>query len=132
MHADRKTLHDVLQLRTKMYKLEHSRDMKVRAVSHMLSRTLYYKRFFPYYAFNVLGGVDEETNEGFIYGYDAIGSFEEERYSINGSGATLAHPLMDNQLRRQHQTDGKGKKLGVCQKSKEEAVQMVKNMFNAI
>ena len=48
MQADRNTLHSVLKARMQMYQLDHEKDMSVRAISQMLSRTLYYRRFFPY------------------------------------------------------------------------------------
>ena len=48
MQADRHTLHSILNARMQMYRLEHGKDMTTHAISQMLSRTLYYRRFFVY------------------------------------------------------------------------------------
>lgn len=34
--------------------------MSTKAVSRMLSTHLYYRRGFPFYTFNIVGGLDEE------------------------------------------------------------------------
>ena len=34
--------------------------MGVEALAQLLSNTLYYKRFFPYYTFNLCAGLDEQ------------------------------------------------------------------------
>eukprot|EP00494_Astrolonche_serrata_P002507 UN02513 len=84
MHADRERLHTMLQFRLKEYKLEHGEDMGVSAIAQLLSNTLYHRRFFPYYTFNVLAGVDD-SGQGLVYGYDAIGSTVEDGYGAAGS-----------------------------------------------
>ncbi len=58
--ADAKTLHKVLQQRYIRYQFDHGRPMSVAACAQLLGNTLYYKRFFPYYTFNICAGLDEE------------------------------------------------------------------------
>merc|ERR1711997_283677 len=84
-----------------MYRLEHGKEMSTHAISEMLSRTLYYRRFFVYYTFNILAGIDDK-GEGFVYSYDAVGSFEAKKHAVNGDGGVLAIPLLDNFVEKKH------------------------------
>ncbi|KAK3025018.1 hypothetical protein RJ639_044627 [Escallonia herrerae] len=94
--ADVRALQKVLAARHLIYQHQHNKQMSCPAMAQLLLNTLYYKRFFPYYAFNVLGGLD---TEGCVFTYDAVGSYERVGYSSQGSGATLITPFLDNQLK---------------------------------
>ncbi|KAF3775986.1 Proteasome subunit beta type-1 [Nymphaea thermarum] len=96
--ADVKALQKNLAARHLIYQHQHNKQMSCPAMAQLLSNTLYYKRFFPYYAFNVLGGLDNE-GKGCVFTYDAVGSYERVGYSAQGSGSTLVIPVLDNQLR---------------------------------
>ncbi|CAL5223699.1 g6253 [Coccomyxa viridis] len=96
--ADARTLHKVIQQRWIQYQFAHRRPMSVGAMAQLLGNTLYYKRFFPYYTFNLCAGLDEE-GKGAVYSYDAIGSHERSGYSVQGSGKDLIQPVLDNQLK---------------------------------
>lgn len=97
MQAEAATLRKVLDYKVTFYNHQHHQELAAPGVAQMLSNTLYYKRFFPYYTFNVVGGVDE-NGKGVCYGYDAIGSFESVPYVVTGSGSALITSILDNQV----------------------------------
>eukprot|EP00173_Palmaria_palmata_P001346 Plantae.Rhodophyta-Palmaria_palmata.ctg17417.p1 GENE.Plantae.Rhodophyta-Palmaria_palmata.ctg17417~~Plantae.Rhodophyta-Palmaria_palmata.ctg17417.p1 ORF type:complete len:272 (-),score=28.33 Plantae.Rhodophyta-Palmaria_palmata.ctg17417:102-917(-) len=104
MQADIATLHKVLRVRLTQYVHTHGKEMSLEAVSQMLSNMLYYRRFQPYYTFNVLGGLDE-SGHGWSYGYDAIGSHEKVRAVCSGTGQSLLQPVLDNQVEFRQTSD---------------------------
>lgn len=60
-----------------MYKHLNNKSMTSGAIAAMLSTILYGRRFFPYYVYNIIGGLDEE------------GEFVRE----NGDGQRCFHML---------------------------------------
>ncbi|CAI7884565.1 unnamed protein product [Closterium sp. NIES-54] len=72
--------------------------MGCEAMAQLLANTLYYKRFFPYYTFNALAGLDA-NGVGCVYGYDAVGSHERLGYVVHGTGQQLVVPVLDSQLK---------------------------------
>merc|ERR1712146_304697 len=78
-------------------------EPSVTAIAQMLSTVLYYKRFFPYYTFNILAGVDD-NGKGAVFHYDAIGSFERVPYTTSGSGSSLVMSVLDNKMMATNKT----------------------------
>jgi 20S proteasome subunit beta 6 len=115
-------LRSVLDIKLKVYEHNHRKTMATPSVAQMLSNTLYHKRCFPYFAFNVFEGIDKE-GKGAIYSYDAIGSFERTPVTATESGQAYVIPLLDNMIKNSNRTTGKQ------DLPKEEVVELVKDAF---
>lgn len=63
-------------------------------MAYLLSSILYKRRFFPFYSFSILSGLDD-TGSGSVYKYDAVGSWERVRAACVGKGEKLIQPMLD-------------------------------------
>ena len=105
------------QSREKLYKEKHRKEMSTPALAQMLSIILYKKRMFPYYVWNILGGLDAEgrcfhcqqeanffikksdtSGKGAVFSYDPVGSYEREVFKCGGSASKLMPSYLDNQV----------------------------------
>ena len=100
MQGDRLQLQEVLKFKLEWY--GHNNGGKVpntAAIAQLLSTTLYRRRFFPYYTFNIIAGLDA-NGDGVCYSYDAVGCTEPLNYGTTGSGSAFIEPLMDCLIRK--------------------------------
>ncbi|EAA22166.1 proteasome subunit beta type 1-related [Plasmodium yoelii yoelii] len=102
MQSDIKTLHSLLQKKIQLFYLEHSHYPSIHVIAKLLCVTLYSRRFFPYYTFNILAGIDED-GKGVLYSYDAIGSYYMSTHACTGSGSSLILPILDNRVEQKNQ-----------------------------
>ncbi|TDZ37564.1 Proteasome subunit beta type-6 [Colletotrichum spinosum] len=100
--ADGEALKDRLDTICKIYRYRHGKPMSVTACAKRLSTILYQKRFFPYYVYAILGGLDED-GVGAIFSYDPVGSYEREQSRAGGAAASLITPFLDNQVNFKNQ-----------------------------
>ncbi|XP_034043482.1 proteasome subunit beta type-1 [Thalassophryne amazonica] len=96
-HGDCLTLTKIIDARIKMYKHAHNKTMTSEAIAAMLSTILYSRRFFPYYVYNIIGGLDKD-GKGAVYSFDPVGSYQRDSYKAAGSASAMLQPLLDNQI----------------------------------
>lgn len=71
--------------------------MPLHAIARMISTILYSKRFFPYYTYVLLGGLDEQ-GQGAVYSYDPVGSYERVICNASGAAQGLMQTFLDSQV----------------------------------
>ncbi|XP_058023121.1 proteasome subunit beta type-1 [Ahaetulla prasina] len=122
-HGDCLTLTKILEARLKMYKHSNNKTMSSGAIAAMLSTILYSRRFFPYYVYNIIGGLDEE-GKGAVYSFDPVGSYQRDSFKAGGSASAMLQPLLDNQVGLKNMQGMRQLPLSL-----EKALQLVKDVF---
>ena len=97
MFADYNHFWKMLDSRLSWYRMNHGTELSSTATASLVSRMLYEKRFFPCYAFNLVGGFDDD-GKAVIWNYDAVGSYGKVTYGVNGSSKSFLLPFLDNQV----------------------------------
>lgn len=97
MKADADYLVKTLKQEVENYNFKTGKEIGVSQFERLVSVSLYRRRFFPWYTFNIVGGLND-AGEGKIYSYDAIGSSGEYQYTATGSGESLAIGVLDNEI----------------------------------
>uniref|UniRef100_A0A8C4VSE9 Proteasome 20S subunit beta 1 n=1 Tax=Gopherus evgoodei TaxID=1825980 RepID=A0A8C4VSE9_9SAUR len=92
-------------------------------IAAMLSTILYSRRFFPYYVYNIIGGLDEEE-KGAVYSFDPVGSYQRDAFKAGGSASAMLQPLLDNQVGFKNMQNVEHVPLSL-----EKAIQLVKDVF---
>ncbi|GLD95677.1 hypothetical protein PINS_up004355 [Pythium insidiosum] len=82
-HNDIIQLRGVLSIRAQMYRHDNGVMPSAESTAQLLMNTLYSRRFFPYYAFCLLAGIDKD-GKGALYSYDALGrtTASRERHGL--------------------------------------------------
>ena len=86
-----------MKAKLEIYDFKIERQPTTESIAHLISKTLYGRRFFPYYTFNLVAGLDK-NGKGVVYGYDAIGSYGSDRALAQGSGAHMILPFLDAEV----------------------------------
>ena len=124
-HGDVLTLVKQIEMRQTRYKHAHGKDMSTPATAQMLATMLYGKRFFPYYTYNILGGLDAD-GKGCVFSFDPVGSYERETFRAAGTASSLLQPLLDNQIGRKNMEGVEPAPI-----DRETAVKLVKDVFTS-
>ncbi|XP_064395971.1 proteasome subunit beta type-1-B-like [Halichondria panicea] len=124
-HGDVLAVTKNVRTQMKVYEHVHHKEMSCQAVAQLLSVMLYHRRFFPFYTYNILAGLDKE-GKGCIYSFDPVGSYERETYRAGGSAASMLQPLLDNQIGYKNQEGVIKESLSI-----EKAVSLVQDVFTA-
>ncbi len=76
-----------------IYSFEREQSVTVRTAAKLMGSMLFERRFFPYIAQTIVGGIDEAGPKLFVL--DPLGSVIEDKFTAVGSGSEIAMGLLE-------------------------------------
>ncbi|KAM0749243.1 N-terminal nucleophile aminohydrolase [Meredithblackwellia eburnea MCA 4105] len=100
--ADCSNLVKRIKQRLEWYYHTNGTTPSLASIARMVQTMLYGKRFFPYYSYVILGGIDRDGT-GAVYSFDPVGSYERESCRAAGAAQSLVQPFLDNMVYSKNQ-----------------------------
>lgn len=91
--GDAQTLVRYLKAEVSLYRLRRNAPLGVEGAATLLSNILSGNRYYPYWAWMILGGTDAKG--GHIFSIDASGGCVEDRFVSVGSGSPFAYGIVE-------------------------------------
>ena len=100
--GDAQVLARYLRAEVSLYRLRRSAPLSTEGAATLLANILSGNRYYPYYAWLILGGVDAKG--GHIFSVDPAGGCIEDRFVSVGSGSTFAYGILEEGYSRDMST----------------------------
>jgi proteasome beta subunit len=91
--GDAQVLARYLKAEVSLYRLRRNGPVSTEAAATLLANILSGNRYYPYYAWLLLGGIDAKGAH--IFSVDPAGGLMEDRYCSVGSGSTFAYGVLE-------------------------------------
>lgn len=80
-----------------LYSYEREQSITVRTAAKLMGSMLFERRYFPYLAQTIVGGMDDAGPRLFVL--DPLGSVIEDKFTAVGSGAEIAMGLLETDFK---------------------------------
>lgn len=95
--GDIQSLVGYMRAEAKLYEIKNGKRMSPKALAKLTSAILQGNRYYPLYAWLVLGGYDGK--EGFVFSIDPIGGVSQDAMVATGSGMEPAYGVLDDRYK---------------------------------
>ena len=82
------SLSELFRYKTNMYKLREERVIEPKTFAHLISSTLYERRFGPWFVNPIVAGLHSKTGAPFVCGFDSLGCMDTAKDFIVSGTAT--------------------------------------------